>query len=427
MSAPLAADDDAVTARAPAKVNVHLAVGPLREDGFHELETVFLAVSLFDAVTAAPGDGLSLTVAGEGADGDVPTDRRNLVWQAAELLAEHAGVRADATLAIEKAIPAAAGLARRQRRRRGRARGPRRAVGHPGEQGGPRRAGRRLGSDVPFSLHGGVALGAGRGEVLSPVLARGSFALGARHRAGGAVDAVGLRRARPAAGRGPRAGGGARGRPPRPRGDAQRAGERPRGRRPQRPPGASPLAAAGPAPGATGGGGRRRAGGPRQRLGSDGRGPGQGCARTPSGWRPGSPEPACSGHCGWPPGRCRARGWSERRPVLVDPRTAASQSTNRPAHLASIGRWGGDGGQAGGGGDGEGAVGGEVVQPAGGLVLAAVVGGAVAGEVGRGGGPVGVAGVVVEFAAAGTRRRQPGKRQRRSRARTKRSSSAPGR
>jgi 4-diphosphocytidyl-2-C-methyl-D-erythritol kinase len=162
---------EAVTARAPAKVNVHLAVGPLRPDGFHHLRTVYLAVSLFDTVTARPGDGLSLTVSGEGAgppdDADsVPSDRRNLVWRAAELLARSAGVPADAELDIAKAIPAAA-----------------RHAGGSADAPAPQgtRAGREdlvrlaaeLGSDVPFSLLGGLALGSGRGEQLSPVLARG--------------------------------------------------------------------------------------------------------------------------------------------------------------------------------------------------------------------------------------------------------------
>jgi 4-diphosphocytidyl-2-C-methyl-D-erythritol kinase len=167
----------AVTARAPAKVNVHLAVGPLRPDGFHELRTVYLAVSLFDTVTVRPGNGLALTVTGEGAGAVrgadlVPTDRRNLVWRAAELLADHAGVAADATIDIAKSIPAAAGLAG------GSADAAAALVALDALWG--TRAGRedllalaaQLGSDVPFSLVGGVALGAGRGELLTPVLAR---------------------------------------------------------------------------------------------------------------------------------------------------------------------------------------------------------------------------------------------------------------
>jgi 4-diphosphocytidyl-2-C-methyl-D-erythritol kinase len=166
-----------VVARAPAKVNVHLGVGPLRADGFHELRTVYLAVSLFDTVTVGPGDGLSITVTGEGADASkgsdvVPTDRRNLVWQAAELLADHAGVPADAAIDIAKSIPTAAGLAG------GSADAAAALVALDALWG--TRAGRedlldlaaQLGSDVPFGLVGGVALGTGRGEQVSPVLAR---------------------------------------------------------------------------------------------------------------------------------------------------------------------------------------------------------------------------------------------------------------
>lgn len=166
-----------VAARAPAKINVHLAVGTLRSDGFHELRTVYLAVSLFDTVTVGEGDGLSITVSGEGSGivtgaDRVPTDRGNLVWKAAELLAEHAGVAADAALDIAKSVPAAAGLAG------GSADAAAALVALDAFWG--TRASRedlaglaaQLGSDVPFSLLGGVALGSGRGELLSPVLAR---------------------------------------------------------------------------------------------------------------------------------------------------------------------------------------------------------------------------------------------------------------
>src|SRR3954466_16023217 len=171
------AGNGAVAARAPAKVNVHLGVGPLRADGFHELQTVFLAVSLFDTVTVRPGDGLSLTVRGEGAaagrgPASVPSDRRNMVWQAAELLARHAGVRAEAHLQVDKSIPAAAGLAG------GSADAAAALValdalwGTRATRGDLAGLAAQLGSDVPFSLLGGVALGTGHGERISPVLAR---------------------------------------------------------------------------------------------------------------------------------------------------------------------------------------------------------------------------------------------------------------
>jgi 4-diphosphocytidyl-2-C-methyl-D-erythritol kinase len=172
------AGNGAVAARAPAKVNVHLGVGPLRPDGFHELQTVFLAVSLFDTVTVRRAEGLSLTVRGEGSGAagrgpaSVPADRRNLVWQAAELLARHAGVPAEAHLEVDKSIPAAAGLAG------GSADAAATLValdalwGTRATRGDLAGLAAQLGSDVPFSLLGGVALGTGRGEQLSPVLAR---------------------------------------------------------------------------------------------------------------------------------------------------------------------------------------------------------------------------------------------------------------
>ncbi|WP_346621701.1 4-(cytidine 5'-diphospho)-2-C-methyl-D-erythritol kinase [Blastococcus montanus] len=171
---------DAVVVRAPAKINVHLGVGPLRADGFHELRTVYLAVSLFDSVTVRPADGLSLTVSGEGAGvadgpGQVPGDRTNLVWRAAELLAEHAGVRPDAAMSVAKSIPVAAGLAG------GSADAAAALVALDALW--DTRAGRdellrlaaQLGSDVPFGLVGGIALGVGRGEEVSPVLAGGRW------------------------------------------------------------------------------------------------------------------------------------------------------------------------------------------------------------------------------------------------------------
>ena len=167
-----------VSARAPAKVNVHLGVGPLRPDGFHELATVFLAVSLFDTVTVRPGAGLTLQVSGEGTTAavgvsSVPDDRRNIVWQAAELLAASAGVPADADIDVDKAIPVAAGLA-------GGSADAAAALVALDALWNTRAArsdladlAAQLGSDVPFALLGGVALGGGRGERLTPALAHG--------------------------------------------------------------------------------------------------------------------------------------------------------------------------------------------------------------------------------------------------------------
>jgi len=163
-----------VTVRVPGKVNLYLGVGDRRQDGYHELTTVFHAVSLADDITVRAADILSLQVHGEGAD-EVPTDARNLAWQAAELMAEHVGRAPDVEITIDKSIPVAGGMAG------GSADAAAVLVGINAlwELGVPRRdlhaIAARLGSDVPFALHGGTALGTGRGEELATVLARNTF------------------------------------------------------------------------------------------------------------------------------------------------------------------------------------------------------------------------------------------------------------
>lgn len=163
-----------VTVRVPGKVNLYLAVGDTRPDGYHELTTVFHAVSLFDQVTVRNADLMSLQVVGEGAS-RVPTDDRNLAWRAAELLGEYVGRAADVDITIEKSIPVAGGMAGGSAD----AAAVLVAMNTLWELGVPRAdlhtLALRLGSDVPFALHGGTALGTGRGEELTTVLARNTF------------------------------------------------------------------------------------------------------------------------------------------------------------------------------------------------------------------------------------------------------------
>ncbi len=163
-----------VTARAPAKVNLHLGVGPLRLDGFHDLATVFQAVSLYDEVTVSPSDELTVEVEGDGA-GAVPTDASNLAAQAVIALADRVGRKPSVRIVIRKGIPVAGGMA-----------------GGSADAAGALIAcdalwrtdvgadvmhelASQLGSDVPFCLVGGTALGAGRGERLTTVLGRGTY------------------------------------------------------------------------------------------------------------------------------------------------------------------------------------------------------------------------------------------------------------
>jgi 4-diphosphocytidyl-2-C-methyl-D-erythritol kinase len=163
-----------VTVRVPGKVNLYLAVGDRRDDGYHELTTVFHAVSLLDEITVSNADVLSLELAGEGVE-SLPTDERNLAWQAAELMADHVGRSPDVAISIEKSIPVAGGMAGGSAD----AAAVLVAMNTLWELGVPRRdlhaLAAQLGSDVPFALHGGTALGTGRGEELATVLARNTF------------------------------------------------------------------------------------------------------------------------------------------------------------------------------------------------------------------------------------------------------------
>ncbi|TXS40860.1 4-(cytidine 5'-diphospho)-2-C-methyl-D-erythritol kinase [Streptomyces sp. uw30] len=164
-----------VTVRVPAKVNVQLAVGAARPDGFHDLANVFLAVGLYDEVTVTPSpDGLRVTCDGTDAD-QVPLDRTNLAARAAEALAARYGLAPDVHLHIAKDIPVAGGMAG------GSADGAGALLACDALWG--TNASREelldicaeLGSDVPFSLVGGAALGTGRGEKLRPLDVGGTF------------------------------------------------------------------------------------------------------------------------------------------------------------------------------------------------------------------------------------------------------------
>jgi 4-diphosphocytidyl-2-C-methyl-D-erythritol kinase len=165
-----------VTVRTPAKINLSLGVGARRPDGFHALATVYQAISLYDDLRARPaGDG-EFTVRVHGEDADrVPTDETNLAVRAARLLASECGVEEGVSLHVHKAIPVAGGLA-------GGSSDAAAALlacaalwrldlahGHLAALASS------LGSDVPFCLVGGTAIGAGRGEQVSPVLARGTY------------------------------------------------------------------------------------------------------------------------------------------------------------------------------------------------------------------------------------------------------------
>jgi 4-diphosphocytidyl-2-C-methyl-D-erythritol kinase len=163
-----------VTVRVPAKVNLELRVGPLRDDGYHDLATVFQAVSLYDEVSVAQWDDWRVVAAGAYAD-LIPTDETNLALRAARLVAERWHVDEAVSIRIDKDIPVAGGMAGGSAD----AAATLLACDHLWDLGLDREdlaeLAAELGSDVPFLLSGGNAMGSGRGEQLAPVLARGTF------------------------------------------------------------------------------------------------------------------------------------------------------------------------------------------------------------------------------------------------------------
>ena len=163
-----------VSVRVPAKVNLQLAVGPPRPDGYHGLVSVFHAVSLFDEVTVEPAGRDGVTVTGEGAD-RVPAGRDNLALRAVAALRaavrDRAGGPGRVHVTIAKKIPVAAGLA-------GGSADAAAALVACNELWGSGLTQQQLleiaatvGSDVAFALLGGTAVGRGRGEQLTPALA----------------------------------------------------------------------------------------------------------------------------------------------------------------------------------------------------------------------------------------------------------------
>ena len=163
-----------VTVRVPAKVSVQLAVGGARPDGFHDLANVFLAVGLYDEVTVTPADELRVTCAGPDA-AQVPLDRTNLAARAALELARRYGLDPAVHLHIAKDIPVAGGMAGGSADGAGALLACDALWGTNASRDELLDICAELGSDVPFSLVGGAALGTGRGEQLRALEVGGTF------------------------------------------------------------------------------------------------------------------------------------------------------------------------------------------------------------------------------------------------------------
>ncbi len=161
-----------MTVRAAAKVNLYLGVGRPRSDGYHPLATVYQTLSLHDDVTAATSGRWSVELVSEdGIDRDsFPTGEDNIVVRAGRLLAAHHRDARAASLTVRKSIPIAGGLAGGSADAAATLVALDRLWDLQTSDADLLSIGGQLGSDVPFALVGGTALGGGRGELVTPML-----------------------------------------------------------------------------------------------------------------------------------------------------------------------------------------------------------------------------------------------------------------
>ena len=165
-----------VVRRVPGKINLQLSVGPLQRDGYHEIATVFQALSIFDDLTISIAADDAITVEPEGKSSDFfPRGEENIASRAAALMRERFQIASGVDIKIKKEIPIAGGMAG------GSANAGATIVGMDAlfalglKRSEMEEIGAQLGADVPFTISGGTAIGTHHGERITPVLARGSY------------------------------------------------------------------------------------------------------------------------------------------------------------------------------------------------------------------------------------------------------------
>jgi 4-diphosphocytidyl-2-C-methyl-D-erythritol kinase len=166
---------ETVRVRAPGKLNLFFEVGGVQQDGYHDVASAYQAVSLYEDVWATPSDEFTVAISGTVDVSGVPADDRNLAVRAARLVAQRIGYDGGVHLDIVKHVPVAGGMGG------GSADAAAALVACDvlwgADLGGAElhKLAARLGADVPFALMGGTAVGTGRGDQLSPALAKGRF------------------------------------------------------------------------------------------------------------------------------------------------------------------------------------------------------------------------------------------------------------
>ena len=163
-----------VEVQVPAKVNLQLSVGPKKANGYHDVVTVFQAVSLMDTLKISHADQFGISISGDYTNG-VPLDQSNLVYKAVELMSEKFDTDKTIDIEINKSIPVAGGMAGGSADAAATLLGIDALYGLGLSKDELGEVARKLGSDVPFMLHGGTAVGRGHGDEITPALSRGNY------------------------------------------------------------------------------------------------------------------------------------------------------------------------------------------------------------------------------------------------------------
>ncbi|KAJ5936885.1 Ribosomal protein S5 domain 2-type fold subgroup [Penicillium verhagenii] len=158
-----------ITLQVPAKINPQIRVGPLRQDGYHDITLAYQAISLYDSLTITHNpEGPTMTVTGMDSD-RVPNDSRNLVIKAAALLAKQVGVSPRLHFELSKMIPSEAGLGGGSADAAAALVGCNLMWGSTLDDDELMELGAQIGEDVPFFINGMMALGLGHKQPLIPL------------------------------------------------------------------------------------------------------------------------------------------------------------------------------------------------------------------------------------------------------------------
>ena len=181
-----------VTLRSFAKINIGLAIGLSRPDGYHSLTTVYQTIGLHDLVTVTARRAAATSIVLASNDERVPTDASNTAWKMAERALAALDMTAEVAIHIEKRLPVQGGLGAGSANAAAALLGLERELGCQLSEDARLRIGAEVGSDVPLFLVGGAVLGLERGEVVSPSAGPAGDALRDSDSGGGGLDACGF-------------------------------------------------------------------------------------------------------------------------------------------------------------------------------------------------------------------------------------------